>query len=228
MLSQPTAWPSSSSFHYNSLHNNVLHSTWQLDSFSDLDFEPSSDSNSGPTPEDGTTLAHYNPAPAPAEILYMLDYEDDDVRTPVYVIDPCGFCGQSGHPVKLVKQKRTFQPQSSCPQAIVFSLSAAVNSSKASPSTNASIRYELCPTSSGDRAVFWKYNVHQEIEISRLEKECLGIPPDLIDNAGSEVHPQDDSNATATGSASSSQNSSVTRKRQTLQGNAGSKRSKKA
>ncbi|KAG2155157.1 uncharacterized protein EDB93DRAFT_1080643 [Suillus bovinus] len=76
------------------------------------------------------------------------------------MIDPCGFCRQSGHPVKLVKQKRTFQPQSSCPQAILFSLGAATNSSKASPSTNAPIRCQLCPVSSGDHAVFWKYNVH--------------------------------------------------------------------
>ncbi|KAG2033240.1 hypothetical protein BDR03DRAFT_835263, partial [Suillus americanus] len=74
----------------------------------------------------------------------QLGAQDDDVRTPVSIIDPCGFCGQSGHPVKLVKQKRTFQPQSSCPQAISFSLGAATNSSKASPSTNAPIRCQLC------------------------------------------------------------------------------------
>ncbi|KAG1717794.1 hypothetical protein EDB19DRAFT_2047110 [Suillus lakei] len=232
------AWLSSPSFHYNTLHNKVLHSTWPLDGFSDPDFELSSDSE--PAPEDGTTLTRYNPEPAPAEILYVLDHDlevemtiedvsayarNDDVRTPVSVIDPCGFCGQSGHP------------------AIAFSLGAATNSSKASPSTNAPICCQLCPASSGDRAIFWKYNVHQhitsshdtsydslptgfakEIEISQLEKECLGIPPDLIDNLNSV---EDNSNATTT--ASSSQNSLTKRRRQTLQGNTtGSKRSKKA
>jgi hypothetical protein len=91
----------------------------------------------------------------------------------------------------------------------------------------------------GDRAVFWKYNVHQHItsshdtsyeslpagfaksiEISQLEKEHLGIPPDLIDNSV-----QDDSNATAV--ASTSQNSLTKCRQQTLQGNTGSKCSKK-
>ncbi|KAG2147863.1 uncharacterized protein EDB93DRAFT_1085311 [Suillus bovinus] len=155
------------------------------------------------------------------------------------MIDPCGFCGQSGHPVKLVKQKRTFQPQSSCPQAISFSLGVAANSSKASPSTNAPIHCQLCPVSSGDCAIFWKYNVHQhvtsshdtsyesllagfakEIKISQLEKEHFRIPLDLIDNSV-----QDDSNATAV--ASTSQNLLMKRRHQTLQGNTGSKRSKK-
>ncbi|KAG2029442.1 hypothetical protein BDR03DRAFT_1018397 [Suillus americanus] len=82
------AWPSSPSFHYNTLHNKVLHSTcqWPLDGFSDSDFEPSSDSE--PTPEDGTTLAHYNSEPAPAEILYMLDH---DSEVDMAIEDDCQF-----------------------------------------------------------------------------------------------------------------------------------------
>ncbi|KAG1737818.1 uncharacterized protein EDB91DRAFT_1082919 [Suillus paluster] len=168
-------------------------------------------------------------------LCVQLGAQDNNVS----MIDPCGFCGQSGHPVKLIKQKRTFQPQSSCPQAIAFSLGAVTNSSKASPSTNAPIHCQLCSVSSGDRAIFWKYNVHQhitsshdasyeslpagfakEIEILQLEKEHLGIPLDLIDNSV-----QDDLNATAV--ASTSQNSLMKRRQQTLQGNTSSKRSKK-
>ncbi|KAG1872217.1 hypothetical protein F4604DRAFT_1925826 [Suillus subluteus] len=39
---------------------------------------------------------------------------------PVSMIDQCGFCGQSGHLVKLVKQKRTFQLQSSVSQGNII------------------------------------------------------------------------------------------------------------
>lgn len=82
------AWPSSPSFHYNTLHNKVLHSTcqWPLDGFSDPDFELSSDSE--PTPKDGTTLAHYNLEPAPAEILYVLDHDSEVEMT---IEDDCQF-----------------------------------------------------------------------------------------------------------------------------------------
>ncbi|KAG2146381.1 uncharacterized protein EDB93DRAFT_1250920 [Suillus bovinus] len=123
---------------------------WPLDGFSNSDFELSFDSE--PTPEDGTTLARYNPEPAPAEILYVLDYDSD--------------------------MDMTIEDESLL-------------------------------------AGFTK-----EIEISQLEKERLGIPLDLIDNSV-----QDDSNATAV--ASTSQNSLMKRRRQTLQGTTGSKHSKK-
>jgi hypothetical protein len=82
------AWPSSPFFHYNTLHNKVLHSTcqWPLDGFSNSDFELSSESK--PTPEDGTTLARYNAEPAPSEILYMLDH---DSEVDMAIEDDCQF-----------------------------------------------------------------------------------------------------------------------------------------
>ncbi|KIJ08456.1 hypothetical protein PAXINDRAFT_88831, partial [Paxillus involutus ATCC 200175] len=121
----------------------------------------------------------------------------------IATVDPCGFCGQSGHPVRLVKEskKHTFQPSSSCSLAITFSLGAAATSSKNSPSTNAPIRCSICPATSGDRAVVWKYNmphhlgtVHAErsptqplpadlvnaMKVVRLEQERLGIPGEFI------------------------------------------------
>jgi hypothetical protein len=82
------AWPSSPSFHYNTLHNKVLHSTcqWPLDGFSNPDFELSSDSE--PTPKDGTTLTCYNLEPAPAKILYVLDHDSEVEMT---IEDDCQF-----------------------------------------------------------------------------------------------------------------------------------------
>ncbi|KAF9223611.1 hypothetical protein BS17DRAFT_766894 [Gyrodon lividus] len=66
---------------------------------------------------------------------------EDDINVPVSMVDLCGFCGQLGHPVQLVKegQKRTFQPSLSCPFSIIFSIGAAVNSTKTSPSMNVPI-----------------------------------------------------------------------------------------
>ncbi|KIK73647.1 hypothetical protein PAXRUDRAFT_585015 [Paxillus rubicundulus Ve08.2h10] len=134
---------------------------------------------------------------------------EDNVKVAVSEVDPCGFCGQSGHRVRLVKEGRkwTFQPSSTCPFTVPFSLGAAANSTKASPSTNAPIRCTLCPSSSGDRGVVWKYNMAHRIstvhsgrnpdqplppalatamKVSRSEQQALGIPQDSIDASDDE------------------------------------------
>ncbi|KIJ12646.1 hypothetical protein PAXINDRAFT_82548, partial [Paxillus involutus ATCC 200175] len=138
----------------------------------------------------------------------QMGIKEDHLVTQVAVGDPCGFCGQSGHPVRLTKEgkKRTFQLSSSCPLAITFSLGVAATSTKNSPSTNVPIRCSICPATSGDRAVVWKYNmahhlgtVHAErhpaqplpadlitaMKITCFEQEHLGIPGELISLADS-------------------------------------------
>ncbi|KIK78312.1 hypothetical protein PAXRUDRAFT_78871, partial [Paxillus rubicundulus Ve08.2h10] len=133
----------------------------------------------------------------------QMGISEDDINVPVSMVDPCGFCGQSGHPVWLVKEgrKRTFQPSSSCPFSIIFSIGAAANSMKTSPSTNAPIRCPLCPSSSSDCSTVWKYNMAHHIstvhsglnpnqplplvlatamKITCSEQQALGIPPDVI------------------------------------------------
>ncbi|KAF9227823.1 hypothetical protein BS17DRAFT_407234 [Gyrodon lividus] len=89
-------------------------------------------------------------------------------------VDPCAFCGQSGHPVRLVKEawKRAFQPSSTCLFTIPFSFGAATNNMKASPST---IHCTLCPPSSGDRDVVWKYNMAHHISAVHSGRNPSGV-----------------------------------------------------
>ncbi|KAF9226104.1 hypothetical protein BS17DRAFT_878794 [Gyrodon lividus] len=141
---------------------------------------------------------------------------DENIKVPVSDVDLCGFCGQASHPVRLTKEgrKRTFQPSSSCPFTVAFSLGAAANSTKTSPLTNIPIRCTLCPPSSGDRSVFWKYNMPHHIntahssrdgnkplpselsaalKISQSEQRALGIPHHLITPVSedeSDLYPQ--------------------------------------
>ncbi|KIK96486.1 hypothetical protein PAXRUDRAFT_138363 [Paxillus rubicundulus Ve08.2h10] len=138
----------------------------------------------------------------------QMGIKEDHLVTQVTVGNPCGFCGQSSHPVRLTKEgkKCTFQPSSSCPLTITFSLGAAATSTKNSPSTNVPIYCSICPATSGDHAVVWKYNMahhlgtmHAEwhptqllpadlitaMKITHFEQEHLGIPGELISLADS-------------------------------------------
>ncbi|KIK79954.1 hypothetical protein PAXRUDRAFT_159905 [Paxillus rubicundulus Ve08.2h10] len=131
----------------------------------------------------------------------QMGISEDNIN--VSMVDPCGFCSQSGHPVQLVKEgwKRTFQPSSSCPFSIIFSIGAAANSTKTSPSTNVPIQCPLCLSSSSDHSTILKYNMAHHIsavhsglnpnqplplalamamKITRSEQQALGIPLDLI------------------------------------------------
>ncbi|KIK79088.1 hypothetical protein PAXRUDRAFT_36512 [Paxillus rubicundulus Ve08.2h10] len=101
----------------------------------------------------------------------QMGVSEDDINIPVSMVDPCGFCGQSGHLVWLVKegQKWTFQPSSSCPFSIIFSIGAY------------NMAHHISTVHSG-------LNPNQPLplvlatamKITHSEQQALGIPPDLI------------------------------------------------
>ncbi|KIK91538.1 hypothetical protein PAXRUDRAFT_797043, partial [Paxillus rubicundulus Ve08.2h10] len=100
----------------------------------------------------------------------------------VLLIDRCSFCGQSGHPVQLTKEgnKWMYQPLSVCPLAITFSLGAAAKSTKNSPLTNTPVHCSICPPSTGDCAVIWKYNVMYHLGMVHSEQNPAQPLPDNL------------------------------------------------